>query len=116
MAKFSINTGEPRHVFGHFVSGAVACGIASATLNYKDYKNKELSTKQILVSTLKTSVEGGAVTASAIAAANYLGKGNILGLLGSVSLGLASVYAIEQISQKYPCKKEDEFLIKKEGK
>ncbi len=33
-----INTGEPRNILGHIVSGAVASAIVSGTINYKKSK------------------------------------------------------------------------------
>ena len=36
--KLAINTGAPRNVAGHFISGAIASSIVSGALNYRKYQ------------------------------------------------------------------------------
>lgn len=93
-----INTGTPRNIVGHTVSGAIASSIVAGAINYNKYKKDEMSQYEAIADTLKLTVQGGIATGSAIAAANYLGNGNILGLLSAISIGAMGIYATEKIS------------------
>lgn len=92
-----INTGTPRNIIGHTVSGAIASSIVAGAINYNKYKKDEMSQNEAIADTLKLTVQGGIATGSAIAAANYLGNGNFIGLLGAISLGAMGIYATEKI-------------------
>lgn len=61
------------------------------------------------------TAQGGVATGSAIAAANYLGRGNYLGMLSAISLGFGGVYAIEKISEKLNETKMIEEKIEEAG-
>ncbi|MDY0321207.1 MAG: hypothetical protein RBR23_05675 [Arcobacteraceae bacterium] len=93
-----INTGTPRNIAGHTVSGAIASSIVAGAINYNKYKKDEMSQNEAIQDTIKLTLQGGIATGSAIAAANYLGNGNILGLLSAISLGAMGIYATEKIS------------------
>lgn len=99
-SNFIVDTGSERHVVGHFVSGAVAGAIVGGTLNYTRYKNDEITKVELLNTTAKTTVQAGIGTAAAISAANNMGKGNWLGVLTSVGLGVVGVYATEKFYDK----------------
>lgn len=96
----AINTGAPRNVTGHVVSGAVASGALAGALNYDKFKKEQMSKEAAVQNTIKLSVQGGIATGSAIAAANYLGQGNIFGMLSAISIGAMGVYATEKVSDK----------------
>lgn len=97
----SINTGEPRNVLGHIVSGAVASAIVSSTINYKKVKEEKISSKEAVKDTVKKTSQGAIATGAAIATANYLGQeGGLLKALTAVSVGMAGIYAVEVIDDK----------------
>lgn len=100
MKNFKINTGTPRNVLGHVISGALASAVVSGAINYKKVQNRELKPACALKQTLKKSTQGAIATGSAIATANYIGEGNWLRALTSVSIGLAGIYALEVMEEK----------------
>ena len=95
-----INTGDPRNITGHVVSGAIASAVVAGSVNYNNYTKDEISKDEAIKNSIKLTVQGGVATGSAIAAANYLGKGNYLGMMAAISLGFGGVYAVEKIAQK----------------
>lgn len=99
-SNLAIDMGAPRSVAGHIVSGALASGALAGALNYDKFKKEQMSKNEAVQNTLKLSVQGGIATGSAIAAANYLGQGNIFGMLTAVSLGAMGVYATEKVSEQ----------------
>jgi hypothetical protein len=103
-----IDTGDPRSITGHLVSGTVAAGAVAGALNYNRYVKGEVSRSEALNNSLKLSAQGGIATGSAIAAANYLGQNNIFGMLTAVSVGAMGIYAVEKISEKI----EEKTLLK----
>jgi len=96
----AIDTGTPRNVTGHVISGALASGALAGALNYDKFKKEQLSQQEAVQNTIKLSVQGGIATGSAIAAANYIGQGNILGMLSAISIGAMGVYATEKVSEQ----------------
>lgn len=110
-SNLAINTGAPRNVTGHVVSGALAAGALAAALNYNKYKKGEMAKNEAISNSLKLSAQGGVATGSAIAAANYMGKGNIMGVLTAISVGAMGVYAVEKVSEKL-----EERKLLEEGK
>lgn len=119
MNKTLINTGEPRNILGHIVSGAVASAIVSGTINYKKLKDEQISPKEALKDTVKKTSQGAIATGAAIATANYLGqKGGFLKAMTAASIGMAGIYAIEvideKLNQKYEAlESDDNILIEK---
>ncbi len=95
-----IDTGDARSVTGHIISGALAAGAVAGALNYNRYVKKELTKQQAISNSVKLTTQGGIATGSAIAAANYLGQNNLLGMISAVSLGAMGVYAVEKLSEK----------------
>jgi len=101
MNKVVINTGQPRNVLGHIISGAVASAIVSGTINYKKVKEQKIDSKKAIADTVKISSQGAIATGTAVATANYIGqKGGLLKALTAVSIGMAGIYAIEFIDEK----------------
>ncbi|QKF81291.1 magnetosome protein MamC [Halarcobacter ebronensis] len=96
----SINTGAPRNVTGHVVSGALAAGALAAAVNYNKYKKGEATKNEAINNSIKLSAQGGIATGSAIAAANYLGNGSVVKMLTAVSVGAMGIYAVEKLSEK----------------
>jgi hypothetical protein len=92
-----IDTGDERNVTGHFVSGAIAAGVFAGSMNYNKYKKADISQKEFLSETIKTSIQGGVGTAAAVSTANYLGKGDYVAALTAMSLGVVGVYATEKL-------------------
>lgn len=96
-----INTGEPRNVLGHIVSGAVASALVSGTINYKKLKDREISSNDAIKDTVKRTSQGAIATGAAIATANYIGqKGGLFKALTAASVGMAGIYALELIDNK----------------
>jgi hypothetical protein len=91
-----IDTGAPRNVTGHVVSGALVSAILAGATNYKKVKEGKVTPNDAVKDTVKRTAQGGIVTGSAIAAANYLGQPNgLMKAVSAVSIGLAGAYAIE---------------------
>ena len=111
----SINTGAPRSVTGHAISGALAAGALASAVNYNKYKNKEVNRSEAINNSLKLSAQGGIATGSAIAAANYLGNGSIVKMLTAISIGAMGVYAVEKISDKLTKKEISENIENEEA-
>lgn len=103
----AIDTGSPRHVVGHFVSGSLAAGVASGAMNYQKLKNEEIDKKEFISNTARVSAQGGIATASAISAANYMGKGNWLGVFASVGVGALGLYATTKLYDKIDAPKDE---------
>lgn len=99
LPNLTVDTGAPRNVTGHIISGALASGAVASGINYNKYKSGEVEKNKAINDSVKLTVQGGIATGSAIAAANYIGKGNWLGMLGAVALGAAGIYASEKIAQ-----------------
>ena len=96
-----IDTGEPRNVLGHIVSGAVASAIISGSVNYKKVKEKKITSKEAARDTVKIASQGAIATGAAIATANYVGQqGGLLKAMTALSIGMAGIYAVEVINDK----------------
>lgn len=101
MAEAIINTGNPRNVVGHIVSGAVASAIVSGAINYKKAKEEEITSKKAIRDTVKKTSQGAIATGAAIATANYLGQSNgLFKALTAMSVGMAGIYAVELLDDK----------------
>ncbi len=99
--KYLINTGEPRSITGHVVSGALASGIISSTVNYKKYQNGDINYVDAIQNTTKITMQGGIATGAAISATNHLGPagGGLFKALTAISIGMAGIYAVEVADQ-----------------
>ena len=95
-----IDTGTPRNVLGHVISGAIASAVVSGAINYKKTQNGSLNKNCAIKDTVKRASQGAIVTGSAIATTNYIGEGNYLRAFTALSIGLAGVYALEIIEEK----------------
>jgi uncharacterized membrane protein YeaQ/YmgE (transglycosylase-associated protein family) len=95
-----IDTGDERSVMGHAVSGSIVAGVLAGSINYNQYKKADISQKEFLAQTAKTTIQGGVGTASAVATANAIGKGDYVGALTAISLGVVGVYAAEKLYEK----------------
>lgn len=100
ISNVTIDTGAPRSVSGHVISGAIAAGAVAGALNYNKYKKEKITKEEAIKNSIKLIAQGGIATGSAIAAANYLGQGNVLGFLSALSIGAAGVYAVEKVNEK----------------
>lgn len=104
--KIVIDTGAPRSVTGHIVSGALAAGIVATAMSYSKYKNAELSKNEAIKQSLKLTLQGGIATGSAIAASNAIGRSSVMGVLGALAVGVAGIYSVEAVYAKMgtqPC-------------
>lgn len=107
--KMTINTGTPRSVTGNLVSGALAAGMVATAISYTKYKQGELGKEEAIKQSLKLTVQGGIATGSAIAAANALGRNSWIGVLGSLTVGVAGIYGVEKLySKTYAQETEEE--------
>lgn len=103
-----IDTGTPRSVKGHAVSGALFALMLSSAYEYAGFKAGQKDKKLIGKNIAKATLEGGIIAASGIAAANELGSSNksvlrsSLEALGYVSVGIAGVYALNKFMQDEP--------------
>lgn len=100
MTTIAVNTGTPRNVTGHIISGAIASSVIAGALNYNKFQKEEITKEEAIKDTMKLTVQGGIATGSAIAAANYIGNGNWFGMMSAISLGMAGIYAAEKVCEK----------------
>ncbi|MFY9073960.1 hypothetical protein CRU99_10590 [Malaciobacter mytili] len=101
MQKGVIDTGTPRNVLGHVISGAIASAVVSGTINYKKAKEAKISSNEAIKDTVKKTTQGAIATGTAIATANYLGQqGGFLKAMTALSIGMAGIYAVEVIDDK----------------
>jgi hypothetical protein len=103
-----IDTGEARNVTGHIVSGVFASAIVSGSINYNNYSKGEISKEEAMKNSIKLTAQGGVATGSAIAATNYIGQRNYLGMLAAMTIGFGGVYAIEKVAQNLDMTKQIE--------
>ena len=106
-----IDTGAPRSVTGHVVSGAIASAVVAGSINYLRYQKEEITSAEAVRNGLKLTAQGGIATGSAIAAANYLGRNNFLGFLTAIGIGAAGVYGVEQVSRNLEARAAEETEI-----
>lgn len=97
LSNLTIDTGAPRNVTGHFISGAIATSIISGSLNYVKYQKNEMTQSEMINETLKTTLQGAVATASAVATANYIGEGKILQAMTAMSVGAMGVYGTQKV-------------------
>lgn len=101
-----INTGMPRSITGHALSGGIIGFMLGGACAYAKYKNNTISKQEAIIDTAKSTLEGGIVTACGIAAANALGNSakspfvNVLEASAYVGVGIASIYAIQNFKSK----------------
>ncbi|BAK72718.1 MAG: hypothetical protein AB7S49_05115 [Arcobacter sp.] len=101
MKEITIDTGTPRNVLGHVISGAVASAVISGAINYKKAQARQITKKEAIKDTIKRTSQGAIATGSAIATANYLGqKGGFFKAITAASIGMMGIYAIEVIEEK----------------
>eukprot|EP01156_Anaeramoeba_ignava_P009044 Anaeramoba_ignava/a36_144.p6 GENE.a36_144~~a36_144.p6 ORF type:complete len:118 (+),score=29.30 a36_144:1435-1788(+) len=112
----AIDTGAPRNVTGHVVSGSLAAGALAAGINYNKYKKGQIGKNEAIQDSLKLSIQGGIVTGSSIAAANYVGEGSYMKMLTALSIGMAGVYAVEKINEKFTPRFKEEIIEEEEEK
>lgn len=98
--KLALNTGAPRNVAGHFISGAIASSIVSGALNYQKYQKSEITQSEMINDTLKTTLQGAIATASAVATTNYIGEGKIMHAITAMSVGAMGVYGTQKVYDK----------------
>lgn len=101
MKEIVIDTGTPRNVLGHVISGAVASAVISGAINYKKAQSRQITKNEAIKDTIKRTSQGAIATGTAIATANYLGqKGGLFKALTAASIGMMGIYAIEVIEEK----------------
>ncbi|WP_394994131.1 hypothetical protein [uncultured Helicobacter sp.] len=97
-----IDTGMPRSLNAHAVSGAAAGLIAAGISNYQQYKKGEISKPQALGNTIKSTAQGALLGICTIGIANALGSpkaalSNVLESSAYLLVGVAGSYALENI-------------------
>ncbi len=101
MQKGLIDTGTPRNVLGHIISGAIASAVVAGTINYKKSKEAKISSKEAIKDTVKKTTQGAIATGAAVATANYLGqRGGFLKSMTTLSIAMAGIYSVEVIDDK----------------
>ena len=112
-----LDTGEPRNVIGHIVSGAVASAVVSGTINYKKAKDGEITTQEAVNDSVKKATQGAIATGTAIATANYVGQsGGFFKALTAISVGIAGIYAVEVLDDKLKQSYQPEMIEDSEEK
>lgn len=93
-----IETGSPRHVTGHVVSGALAAGVVAVPQSALQLVEGKMIWSEALLETGLRMVQGGIAAGSAISATNHLGAENgWLRALASFGAGIAGIYATERV-------------------
>ena len=95
-----IDTGDERSIAGHFISGTVFSGIFAGSMNYNKYNKNEISKSEFINDTTKLALQGGIGTSAAIATSNYIGRGNWLGAMSAISIGVIGVYGTQKLYEK----------------
>ncbi len=113
-AVMNMNTGEVQYVKSHTVIGAITSGVVAGAINYGLVKKDKMDKDEAIKSTAKIALQGGIAAGGLIAAANYLARGNIFGMLTAASIGAVGVYGIEKICEKTN-KKEEIITISEEA-
>lgn len=99
-----LNTGMPRSVVGHAISGGIAAAIVAGMNNQKDFcSNKQAAIKD----TIKSGLQGAIISATAIAATNSIGSKNTiragLEVVGYVLAGATAAYMLERTMSSSSC-------------
>lgn len=95
--KTIINTGLPRHVGAHAISGALVAGVSVGSVEYARSKD----TRSAIKSGTKSALQGALAMGAGIYATNTLGNPNASNINALVALGLATagIYMIEKGSK-----------------
>lgn len=102
-----LNTGTPRSITGHAISGGLMACMLSGTYAFMQYKHQTMGKQEAISNTLKATIEGGLITACAIGATNAIGDAtktpaqNIVKAATFVALGVAGVYGIQMLANKF---------------
>ena len=105
-----INTGAPRSVSGHAVSGAILALMASGAYQYAKLKEGQITQDEAIKTTIKSALEGAATGACAIAASNTIGNPNkststkIVEAATYIAIGGAFVYGVQNAFKSKECK------------
>jgi len=97
LSNISIDTGAPRSVTGHFISGAIATSVIAGSLNYRRLQNNEITKTEMINDTMKTTMQGAIATASAVATTNYIGEGKLIHAMTALSIGAVGVYGTQKV-------------------
>lgn len=101
-----VNTGAPRSIVGHAVSGAIIGLMIGGAYGYSRYKKGEIDKNTAIKNTLKSTIEGGIITASGIAASNAIGDSSksparsMFEALSYISIGIAGAYSVNNVFDK----------------
>jgi len=95
-----IDTGAERSVTGHLVSGTVFSAIFAGSINYNKYQKDEISKNELINDTSRMAIQGGIGTASAVATANYIGRGDWMSAMTAITVGAAGIYGTQKIYEK----------------
>ncbi|ARQ99919.1 MULTISPECIES: hypothetical protein [Campylobacter] len=105
-----INTGTPRSISGHAVSGGIVAFMVSGAYQYAKFKDGKTTKNQAIQTTLKSTLEGAIIGACAIAAANTIGDPNkstinkIAQAGAYIAIGGAFAYAAQNLLKPKECK------------
>lgn len=102
----TIDTGTPRSVTGHVISGALTASIIAAGIGYSYNLKQKSKSKKLTRDIVKLGLQGGVATGSAIATTNYLGNKEYLKALLSLGIGFCGVLAVDQVINKCDESKE----------
>lgn len=106
-----IDTGAERSVTGHLISGTVFSAIFAGSINYNKYQKDEISKNDFVNDTARMAIQGGIGTASAVATANYIGRGDWMSAMTAVTLGAAGIYGTQKIYEKIENQTNNKNLI-----
>jgi hypothetical protein len=109
-----IDTGAERSVTGHLVSGTVFSAIFAGSINYNKYQKDEISKNELVNDTTRMAIQGGIGTASAVATANYIGRGDWISAMTAVTLGAAGIYGTQKIYEKIQSNSTNLIEVKEE--
>ena len=107
-----MDTYEQRDVTSYLISGAIFSATFAGSMNLSKYHNKQITKKEMIQDTAKIAIQGGIGSGSAVAATNYIGKGEYFNAMLSVGLGAIGIYGIEKISQAIKDEPKDKELSK----
>lgn len=104
-----INTGAPRSVSGHAISGGIIALIASGAYQYTKFQEGKITQQEAIKTTIKSTLEGSVITACSIAATNVIGDSSKtttqkIALASTyIAIGGAFIYAAQNLFKPKEC-------------
>jgi hypothetical protein len=84
----------------YMLRGAITSGSVATISNINRYKQNKISKNKAIRNSVKSAIQGGIASTTAVATLQQYGEKNGLGMLTAIAVGVAGVYAVEKLSDK----------------